>query len=124
MRSHKKMIVLTLINTVLSVSTSTRILRKGALISEKLTEIVRQVLASRVGLENTNVRIKLGANHSSKILIGSEQLSWGFHEIHPCETRKTINEDHIIMTSPFRNEGNRAPYIRSERDQKGRVDTI
>jgi hypothetical protein len=69
------MAVLTLSNTILSLSINTRILRKGVLISEKQTESTRQVLTSRVAPKNKNERIKLGANHNNKILIGSEHLS-------------------------------------------------
>lgn len=69
------MTVLTVSDTVLSVSTGTKILRKGDLLSEKLMESARQVLACRIDPEKTNGRIKLGVKHSSKILIGSERYS-------------------------------------------------
>jgi hypothetical protein len=73
--SLKEMVVIMLSNTILSVSTNTRILRKGALLNKKQTENTRQVLTSRVDPKNTNGRIKLGVNHSNKTLIGSEHLS-------------------------------------------------
>jgi hypothetical protein len=91
--------------------TSIRIMRKGALLSEKHIKSTIQVLTCRIGLKNANGRIKLGVNHSSKILIASEHLRSRVQEIHPCETRKIINKYHIITMLPFRNEGSRAPYI-------------
>src|SRR6266498_2637645 len=104
--------MLTLSNTVLSVSTGAGVLRKSTLLQKKLMKRVRQILASRVSTKNTNGRIKLGANHRGKRLIGSEHLSSRLQEVHPCEVRKIINKDHIIVMSPFRNKMNRAPYIR------------
>jgi len=104
--------MLTLSNTILSVSTGAGVLRKSTLLQKKLTKRARQILASRVSTKNTNGRIKLGANHRGKRLIGREHLSSRIQEVHPGEARKIINKDHIIAMSPFRNKRSRAPYIR------------
>jgi hypothetical protein len=66
--------MLTLNNTILSMSISTKIFRKGVLLSEKLIERARQSLTYIIDLE-THWRIKLGVNHNSKILINREHLS-------------------------------------------------
>src|SRR6266498_3488606 len=104
--------MLTLSNTILSVSTRAGVLRKSTLLQKKLTKRARQILASRVSTKNTNGRIKLGVNHRGKRLIGSKHLSSRIQEVHPCQARKIINKDHIISMSPFRNKRSRAPYIR------------
>jgi hypothetical protein len=54
------MTVLTVSNTVLSVSTSTKILRKGDLLSEKLMESARQVLACRIDPEKNEWENQIG----------------------------------------------------------------
>src|SRR5207244_9445427 len=99
--------MLTLSNTILSVSTGAGIMRKSTLLQKKLTKRARQILVSRVSTKNTNGRIELGANHRGKRLIGSEHLSMRIQEVHPCESRKIINKDHIIAISPFRNKRSR-----------------
>src|SRR6266542_4161852 len=103
--------MLTLSNTILSVSTGAGVLRKSTLLQKKLTKKARQILASRVSTKNTNGRIKLDANHRGKRLIGSEHLSSRIQEVHPCEVRKIIDKDRIIAMSPFRNKRSRAPDI-------------
>src|SRR6266508_1568453 len=104
--------MLTLSNTILSVSTHAGVLRKSTILNKKLMKRARQILASRVSTKNTNGRIKLGANHRGKRLIGHEHLSSRVQEVHPGEARKIINKDHIIAMSPFRNKRSRTPYIR------------
>src|SRR6266498_507813 len=97
--------MLTLSNTILSVSTGAGVLGKSTLLQKKLTKRARQILASRVSTKNTNGRIKLGANHRGKRLVGSEHLSSRIQEVHPGEARKNINKDHIIAMSPFETKG-------------------
>jgi guanylate kinase len=51
--SLKEMVVIMLNNTILSVSTNTRILRKGALLSKKQTENTRQVYSPAELIQKT-----------------------------------------------------------------------
>ena len=60
-------------NTVLSMSTRARELRKSALCSKKTTMRIRNVLASKISTESTNGRIKLSANHSGELLIDARE---------------------------------------------------
>jgi hypothetical protein len=50
----KKVTMLTLSNTILSVSTGARVLRKSVLLKKKVTKRTRWVLSGRVGTKNTN----------------------------------------------------------------------
>jgi hypothetical protein len=56
-------------NTILSVHTRTRKLRKSALLKKKLMKSTRKILPSRVSIKNTNRSIKVSVNHPSKCLI-------------------------------------------------------
>jgi len=69
----KNMTMLTLNNTILSMSTRAGELRKSAMCSKKTTRRIRNVLASRISTESTNGRIKLSANHSGELLIDARE---------------------------------------------------
>jgi hypothetical protein len=94
-----------LINTVLSMSIDTRVLRKSALLRKKVMKRTREVLSDRVGTKNMNGRVILCANHRSKSLIGSKHLSPSLQKIYPGEAREIINKDNIVTMIPLRKKG-------------------
>ena len=69
MRSLKNMAMLTLGNTISSVSTGAGELGK------KTPMRARNVLASRISSKSTNERIELSANHNGKLLVDSQKLT-------------------------------------------------
>jgi len=82
-RGLKNMTMLTLGNTILSMSTRAGELRKSALCSKKTTMRIRNILACRISTESTNGRIKLCANHGGELLINRQELTTRGHEIDP-----------------------------------------
>lgn len=106
------MTMLTLRDTILSVSTKTRVLGKRTLLSEKATQSSRKILTSRVDTKHTNGRIKLSANHGGQHLINREKLTTKRHEVDPSMIRIIINKDHIVSMTPFRNLRSRTTNIR------------
>jgi len=73
-RGLKNVMMLTLGNTILSMSTRMGELRKSAQCSKKMTTHIKNVLASRINMENMNGRIKLSANHGGELLIDRQKL--------------------------------------------------
>jgi len=56
------------------------------LLSKIATMRVRNVLSSRIDTKNTNVRVKLSANHSSNLLVDRHKLTPRGHKIDPSKT--------------------------------------
>ena len=83
MRSLENVAMLTLGNTILSVSTRAGELSKSTLISKETPMCIRDVLASRVGAKSTNGRIELCAKHSGKLLVNGHKLTTRGHKIDP-----------------------------------------
>ena len=79
----KNMTMLTLNNTILSMSTRAGELWKSAMCSKKTTMRIRNVFASRINTESTNGRIKLCANHDGELLINRQELTTRGHKIDP-----------------------------------------
>ena len=67
--------MLTLGNTILSMSTGAGKLSKCTLISKKTAMRARNVLAGRISSESKNGRVKLSVNHSGKLLIDGQKLA-------------------------------------------------
>jgi hypothetical protein len=110
--SLKEMAMLTLSHAILSMRTRTRELGEGALLSKNTTQMLGDILTSRISTEHTNRRRKLSKNHGCKTLINRENLTTRRHKIQPCITRKIIYKNDIISMAPFRSEGSRTPNIR------------
>jgi hypothetical protein len=90
MSNLKKMTMLMLSNAILSMGTRTGELSKSALLSKNTTQLLGDILTSRVSTEHTNRCRKLSADHSRKTLIYGEDLTARTHKIHPSVPEKII----------------------------------
>lgn len=71
MNRLKKVTMLALINTILSMSTWTRELSKCAILSKESTQQMRDILTSRICPEDMGRSGKLSMNHGGKFLWAS-----------------------------------------------------
>jgi hypothetical protein len=90
--SLKNVAMLALSNTILSMSTKTRELGKGTLLSKIGTMSSRDVFTSRVSTKNSNRRVELCADYSGKLLINRKKLTTRRHQINPGKSRIVINK--------------------------------
>jgi hypothetical protein len=75
------MTMLTLSNAILSMAARTRELSKSALLSKNTTQLLGDILTSRVSTEHMNRCRKLSEDHSRKTLIYREDLTARTHKI-------------------------------------------
>jgi hypothetical protein len=90
MSGLKKMTMLMLNNAILSMGARTRELSKSALLSKNTTQLLGDILTSRVSMEHMNRCRKLSEDHSRKTLIYGEDLTAGTHKIQPSVPGKII----------------------------------
>jgi hypothetical protein len=86
----KKMTMLTLSNAILSMGAQTGGLSKSALLSKNTTQLLGDILTSRVSTKHTNRCRKLSEDHSHKALIYGEHLTARTHKIQPSVPGKII----------------------------------
>jgi hypothetical protein len=84
------MTMLTLSNAILSMGARTGEQSKSALLSKNTTQLLGDILTSRVSTEHTNRCRKLSEDHSLKTLIYGEDLTARTHKIQPSVPRKII----------------------------------
>jgi hypothetical protein len=84
------MTMLTLSNAILSMGARTGELSKSALLSKNTTQLLGDILTSRVSTEYTNRCRKLREDHSRKTLIYGEHLTTRTHKIQPSVPGKII----------------------------------
>jgi hypothetical protein len=89
MSGLKKMTMLTLSNVILSMCTRTGELSKSALLSKNTTQLLGDILTSRVSTEHTNRCRKLSEDHGRKTLIYGEHLTARTHKIQPSVPEKS-----------------------------------
>jgi hypothetical protein len=108
----KKMTMLMLSHAILSMRTRTRELSESTMLSKNTTQMLGDVLNSRVSMEHANRYRKLGKKHGCKTLIYGKNLTTRGHKIQPGITRKIINNNYIVAMAPFRRKGSWTPNIR------------
>jgi hypothetical protein len=81
MSGLKKMTMLTLSNTIPSMGARTGELSKSSLLSKSTTQLLGDILTSRVSTEHMNRCRKLSEDHSRKTLIYGEGLTARTHKI-------------------------------------------
>jgi hypothetical protein len=79
----KNMTMLTLGNTILSMCIGTRKLSKGALLSKNTTQVLRDILTSRISTEHMNGQGILSVDHGRKALKNREHLTARAHKKQP-----------------------------------------
>jgi hypothetical protein len=84
------MTMLTLSNAILSMGSRIGELSKSALLSKNTTQLLGDILTSRVNTEHTNRCRKLSEDHSRKTLIYGEHLNAKTHKIQPSVPGKII----------------------------------
>jgi hypothetical protein len=92
MRNLKNVAMLTLSNTILSMSTRTRELGKGTQLSKIGTMSSRDVFTSRISMKNSNRRVKLCTDHSGKLLANRKKLTTRRHQMNLGKSRIVINK--------------------------------
>jgi hypothetical protein len=90
MSGFKKMTMLTLSNGILSMCARTGELSESALLSKNTTQLLGDILTSRVSTEHMNRCRKLSEDHDRKTLIYGEHLTARTHKIQPSVPAKII----------------------------------
>lgn len=82
--------------TILSIWTTTRKLRKCALLNKEYAQQMIDTLASKICMEDTHRSGKLGMKHGGKLLTDIyKTLLLEKHKIYPCVSREIVYEDTI-----------------------------
>jgi hypothetical protein len=100
----KKVIMLALSHTILSMSTRTRELSKSTLLSEKKLVVNERYTHQYNMHENTNMNGELGMNHGRSFLY-TDKTSLPEDMINLSVTRKILYKDNIVEMNPFSREG-------------------
>jgi hypothetical protein len=90
MSGLKKMTMLMLSNSILNMGARTGELGKIALLSKNTTQMLGDILTSRISTEHMNRCRKLSEDHSRKALIYGEHLTTRTHKIQPTVLGKII----------------------------------
>ena len=86
------MTMLTLGDTILSMGAGTQELSEGALLSKDTTQVLGDILISRISTKYTNGGRILSTDHGRKTLIYGEHFTARAHKIQPSVPRKIIDE--------------------------------
>jgi hypothetical protein len=84
---------------------------ESALLRKNTTQMLGDILTSRVSTKHTNRSRELSVNDGNKALINRENLTKRRHKVNPSVAIETIYKNNVIPMTPFRGEGSRTRNI-------------